>query len=147
MPTYVCIVSGKTLTVAQKREIAAHITRVHSELTGAPQFFAQVFFAAPAGGDHFMGGILSEGEQVFIRGEIRAGRSAEVKRKLVVDILAGVSRISGIGDTRIWVYLNELPAGQMAEYGRVLPEPGGEAPWIEALPTADRERVKRLRPV
>lgn len=147
MPTYVCTASGKTLTAAQKGEIAAHITRVHSELTGAPQFFAQVYFAAPAAGDHFMGGVPSDGEQVFIRGEIRAGRGAEVKRKLLEEILAGVSRIAEIPEAGVWVYLNELPAGQMAEYGRLLPEPGAEAAWIEALPAAARERVHRPRKV
>jgi len=59
----------------------------------------------------------------------------------VVEILAGVSRISRIPETNVWVYLNELPAGQMAEYGRVLPEPGGEAEWMAALSAEVRERM------
>jgi hypothetical protein len=36
----------------------------------------------------------------------------------------------------------EIPAGQMAEYGHVLPEPGDEAAWLASLPGEDREFVK-----
>ena len=139
MPTYVCMVCGKKLNAGQKREIAAEITRAHSERTGAPRSFAQVIFAEAGAGDHFIGGAFAREAQVFVRGDIRAGRSAEVKRGLVEDILSGVSRITGIAATRVWVYLNELPAGQMAEYGRVLPEPGAEAEWMAALPEDVRE--------
>src|SRR5271168_5297223 len=132
MPTYVCTVCGSKLTARQKREIAGEITRVHSELTGAPRFFAQVFFQAPAAGDHFIGGAPSQGPQASIRGAIRAGRSPEVKRKLLLAIVEGFHRISRIPASGIWVYLNELPAGQMAEFGRVLPEAGAEAEWMAA---------------
>jgi len=144
MPTYVCTVSGSSLSAAKKREIAAEITRVHSGLTGAPRSFAQVFFLQAAAGDHFIGGSFSKQEQAFIRGEIRAGRSAEVKRNLVGDLVRGFSRISGIPQAGVWVYLNELAAGQMAEYGRVLPEPGGEVEWMASLPAEVRERMGGL---
>src|SRR5271168_4431923 len=144
MPTYVCTVSGTDLTSGQKSQIAREITRAHSMLTGAPHFFAQVFFQAPSRDDHFIGGVLSETESIFVRGDIRAGRGAEVKRKLVAAIIEGVHRITGIPAGGIWVYLNELPSGQMAEFGRVLPEPGTEKEWLNALPAAERERIRRL---
>ena len=141
MPTYVCTVTGKKLNAGQKREIAAEITRAHSTLTGAPRSFAQLYFLEPKAGDHFVGGVPAKLEMAFVRGEIRAGRTGVVKRKLLQDIVTAVSRICRIPAAGVWVYLNELPAGQMAEYGRVLPEPGGEAEWMAALPAETQERM------
>ena len=144
MPTYVCRVCGTDLNDGQKTQIAHEITRLHSQLTGAPHFFAQVFFEKAARGDHFIGGTLAETENIFIRGDIREGRPKEVKRQLVTDIVAAVHRLSGIPTSGIWVYLNDLPAGQMVEFGHVLPDPGSERQWLEALPAADRERMARI---
>ena len=36
MPTYVCVLKARLLNNLQKHRIAAAITRVHSETTGAP---------------------------------------------------------------------------------------------------------------
>jgi hypothetical protein len=33
----------------------------------------------------------------------------------------------------------------MVEFGNVLPEPGGEAKWTEALPAADRAHMVSFR--
>jgi phenylpyruvate tautomerase PptA (4-oxalocrotonate tautomerase family) len=144
MPTYVCTVTGTHLTDGQKSEMAQEITRAHTRLTSAPHYFAQVFFQAPAPGDHFVGGSPCEARNIFIRGEIRAGRGAEVKGKLLEAIVEAARRITGIGTTGIWVYLNELPPSHMIEFGRVLPEPGTEKEWLNALPAAEREQIRRL---
>ena len=32
----------------------------------------------------------------------------------------------------------------MAEYGHVLPEPGGEAAWLESLPDGDRALMQSI---
>jgi hypothetical protein len=42
----------------------------------------------------------------------------------------------------VWVYLSEIPAAAMVEFGHVLPEAGQEAAWTEALPAADREHME-----
>jgi len=44
MPTYVCTAREGQLSPDQKSRIAAAVTRIHSEVTGAPKFFAQVIF-------------------------------------------------------------------------------------------------------
>ncbi len=44
----------------------------------------------------------------------------------------------------MWVYLVDLPASDMIEYGHILPEPGGENAWMEGLPEADRERMRSI---
>ena len=34
----------------------------------------------------------------------------------------------------MWVYLSDIPATDIAEYGRILPLPGDENAWFEMLP-------------
>jgi hypothetical protein len=53
--------------------------------------------------------------------------------KLMAD---AVGEAAGVRRTGVWVYIAELPARQMIEYGYVLPEPGDEQVWTDALPHA-----------
>jgi hypothetical protein len=59
-------------------------------------------------------------------------------------ILQEVSKATGIAEDEVWVYLSDIPAHNMAEYGRVLPTPGAENAWFETLPAALRERLEPL---
>lgn len=135
MPTYVCTSLEGNLTPEQKVQVAKEITRIHAECTGAPESFVQVLFYEVQRGNHFIGGATAQTNQIFIRGEIRAGRSDEVKRKLILDIMREASRIGGAPNANVWVYLDELPASHMVELGRVLPKPGEEKAWMAALPS------------
>jgi phenylpyruvate tautomerase PptA (4-oxalocrotonate tautomerase family) len=56
MPTYVCTAQDGSLTKDQKAQIAAEITRVHNDVTGAPRFFVQVLFNDLKAGNQFIGG-------------------------------------------------------------------------------------------
>lgn len=42
----------------------------------------------------------------------------------------------------IWVYVSELPAPQMIEFGEVLPVHGGEDAWMRGLPPGLRSRLQ-----
>jgi hypothetical protein len=44
----------------------------------------------------------------------------------------------------VWVYVGELPARQMIEFGHLLPEAGDEPVWTAALPAADREFMQSI---
>jgi phenylpyruvate tautomerase PptA (4-oxalocrotonate tautomerase family) len=144
MPTYVCTARDGALTKEQKAQVAAEITRVHNEVTGAPRFFVQVLFNDLKVGNQFIGGVQPLSDQVWIRGDIRAGRSEHDKGRLLLDILRGFSRISGVPEADVWVYLTELPAKNMAEFGQVLPEPGAEDAWLAALPQAEQGRLRKM---
>ena len=52
-----------------------------------------------------------------------------------------VQSITAIHHEEVWVYLSDIPAHNIAEYGRVLPAPGGESAWFATLPAALRERL------
>jgi phenylpyruvate tautomerase PptA (4-oxalocrotonate tautomerase family) len=143
MPTYTVTSANLGLTAGQEAEIAAAITRSHHENTGAPAFFAQVIFDEVRSGKHYIGGKAYSAQHLFVRGLIRAGRSADAKSALIKDIAAKVQAIAGIGPEDIWVYIQEIPATQMLEFGRVLPEPGAEEAWRKAMSVEKLEDLKR----
>ena len=55
-----------------------------------------------------------------------------------------VGEAAGVRRTGVWVYIAELPARQMIEYGYVLPDPGDEEVWTNALPKEDREFMQSV---
>lgn len=138
MPTYHCTTTAGLLDGAAKARIAAEITRIHQAVTGAAAFFAQVIFSEVAAGDYFMGGKPLAGDQLFIHGHIRAGRSAVDRQKLVSALVDAVGTAATLPKRSVWVYVSEIPPRQMAEYGHVLPEPGDENAWLQGLPAEDR---------
>ena len=135
MPTYVCSVPPKSLSNDQKDQIAAAIGRRHSEATGAPSFFVQVVIEESDTTRRYLGGELS-GAHIWIRGDIRAGRSEAVRGALMLAIMKDVSAIAALPEASIWVYLCNLEPTDMVEFGHVLPRPGKEQAWFEDLPPA-----------
>ena len=79
MPTYTVITSNLELNESKKKSIAEGITKIHSKTTGANTYFAQVIFNETKKNSHFMGGKVIKDEQIYLNGQIRAGRSKEVK--------------------------------------------------------------------
>lgn len=144
MPTYTCTAGEGLLDRQQKSSIADAITKAHSEITGAPSYFAQVIFQEVPEGDHFIGGRALEHDQVFVYGRIRAGRSAVDRSTLIRRITDEVSNLAKLPTFSVWVYLLELPAAAMVEFGHVLPEPGNEPDWNDELPSKDRERMEAI---
>lgn len=141
MPTYICTVPAGRLSAEQKARVAADITRVHNEVTGAATFFAQVIVNEVPAGNYFLGGKPLREDQVFVNGQIRAGRSAVDRARLMRGILESVAAAANAEMTSVWVYLTDLPPRDMIEYGHVLPEPGSETEWLNGLPAKDRERM------
>ena len=146
MPTYTVHATAGRLNDVQKAELAREITRAHGEATGAPSFFAQVLFVDVAPENWFIGGAAAGAPQVFLHGRVRAGRPPELKRALLLRLVEMLSNVSLLPRSQVWAYLSELPAGQMAEFGHVLPEPGGEAAWLDSLPDGDRALMQSIAP-
>lgn len=133
MPTYSVITANVHLSREQEAEISAAITKAHHECTGAPGFFAQTIFNPIAEHRHYIGGKPNTTQHVFVHGLIRDGRTAEVKAGLVSEIADQVRAIAGVGPEDIWVYIQDIPAGQMIEFGRLLPAPGAEGEWRKGI--------------
>ena len=144
MPTYTVTYSNVTFSNPQLENIAQAITRTHNECTGANTYFAQVIFQETPSGKHFMGGKPVKNPQLFLHGQIRAGRTAELKEKLLVNMRDALIKASGLSKDQIWIYLIDLVPEQMIEYGEILPPSGKEREWFANLPSELQTKLKAL---
>jgi phenylpyruvate tautomerase PptA (4-oxalocrotonate tautomerase family) len=144
MPTYVIRSTLPTLNAATKQRIAQAITTAHADITGANTYFAQVVFDHAPGEDWFIGGVPLQGDTLFLHGHVRSGRTDDQKRTLVERLVRDVAAAAGLATQSIWVYLSEIRPSLMAEFGHVLPEPGEEAAWFDALPEDDRRMLAAI---
>jgi phenylpyruvate tautomerase PptA (4-oxalocrotonate tautomerase family) len=138
MPTYRCTTPLGLLDPERKAAIAREITHIHNTVTGAATLFAQVIFDEVPAENYFVGGARLQGKQIFVNGQIRAGRSKLDLHRLLKELVAAVGTACGLSSLCVWVYVTELPAKLMAEYGHILPEPGDEQRWLSNLPGDDR---------
>jgi len=144
MPTYTVKYSNFKLSSKQKKIIANGITKTHSKFTGANTFFAQVIFQKNENNAHFMGGKLVKNKEIFLNGQIRAGRTLVIKKKLILGLREVLTQNTKIKKDFVWVYLEDLPPQQMIEYGEILPKSGDEKKWFKSLSISLRKRLKRL---
>jgi len=144
MPTYVCFAYPDRLSPGQMEKIAEAITRVHSEEAVAPGYLVQVVFQPLAASRHFVGGAPGPQGQIWIRGDIRAGRTEAQRTRLQLRLAEEVGAIAGSAPEDLWIYLNEMQPRNMMEFGHLLPEPGAEGEWFRALPENLRTRLGRL---
>jgi len=141
MPTYTVTTANIVLSPEQKAKIAAAITQAHHTHTGAPGYFAQVIFTEIAAGSHFLGGKPNAAPHVYVLGLIRGGRTEDLKQRLMVQILEQAAAIAGVNTEDVWVYVQDVVAGQMAEFGRILPPPGAEPEWRQGM---SRQKIAAL---
>ena len=144
MPTYTVTNSNFNLSSRQQKKLAEGITKVHNVVTGANTYVAQVIFNKTKKNNHFMGGKKVKEPSLFLLGQIRAGRSKEVKDKLISDLKHVLVKNSKLDETQVWVYINDLPPSQMIEYGAVLPDSGKEKEWFANLPIKLKKKLAAI---
>ena len=144
MPTYTVTSSNFHLTSKQQKNLAEGITKVHNVVTGANTYFAQVIFNKTKKNNHFMGGKKVKEPSIFLLGQIRAGRTKNVKDKLISELKNILVKKSKLDETQVWVYINDLPPSQMIEYGAVLPESGKESEWFKNLSSKLRKKLSNI---
>ena len=139
MPTYTVKYSNLSLSQKQKNLLANDISKIHSKFTGANTFFAQVIFQKNQKNAHFMGGKLVKTKEIFLIGQIRAGRTSKVKKQLILDLRKVLIKNTMLHRDFVWVYLEDLLPNQMIEYGQILPKSGQEKKWFNSLSTSLRK--------
>ena len=144
MPTYTVTNSNFNLKEKQKSEIAQGITEIHNKVTGANTYFAQVVFNKTEDNDHFIGGKKVKEPQIFLYGQIRAGRTNKVKTKLILDLRDILVKKARLDETQVWVYITDLIPTQMIEYGAVLPNSGKEIEWFNSLSPKLKKKLLAL---
>jgi phenylpyruvate tautomerase PptA (4-oxalocrotonate tautomerase family) len=144
MPTYVVTAPAGRLSPGQKDRLAARITETHCRLTGAPAYFAQVLFSDVAPGNYYLGGKPLRDDNLFVHGQIRAGRGQALKERLILELMNATAEIAATHPSHVQVYIVDVPARQIAEWGQLLPLPGEEAAWDAAIPEHVRQRMNDL---
>ena len=144
MPTYTVKYSNFNLSQKQKNSISDDISNTHSKYTGANTFFAQVIFQKNEKNAHFMGNKLVKTKEIFLNGQIRAGRTLRVKKKLILGLRKILIKNTKLRSDFVWVYLEDLLPDQMIEYGEVLPKSGKEKKWFNSLKPNLKKRLKKL---
>jgi phenylpyruvate tautomerase PptA (4-oxalocrotonate tautomerase family) len=134
MPIYRCVIQQNRLAAEQKRQIALEITRIHAEVTNAPEVFVDVIFEEKSRGDWFTGGELSS--RSVIQAHIRAGRTDEQKVRLMSGISRSWRQVTGQGEQDLEITLTDFPAKHIMRGGMLLPEPGHEHRWLDQLEAA-----------
>ncbi|GJD51739.1 hypothetical protein OPKNFCMD_4496 [Methylobacterium crusticola] len=142
MPTY-AISTAKDTTPDQRAKIVESITTIHSVEATAPRYFVQVIFNKVEPGSIFIGGEPASPDHVWVRADIRAGRTREQKARMLRRIMQETSEILAISEQDVWVYISDIPATGVLEFGNVLPEPGEEEQWLASLPSDLREKLRR----
>jgi phenylpyruvate tautomerase PptA (4-oxalocrotonate tautomerase family) len=132
------------LTGEQRAKIAETITTVHSEEALAPRYLVQVIFKEVGPTENYIGGKPAPLSHIWIRADIRAGRTELQRTTLQLRMAREVGEIAGASPDDIWIYLNELLPSNMIEFGSLLPQPGQEKQWFQSLPPAVQQRLSKL---
>ena len=127
MPLYVCNARKGAISDEAKAKIAKDITDIHCEVTDAPPDFVHAFFFEES--DDLPLGDKS----AVLHGNIRHGRNDEQKAEIVERMRESIHAHSGLPKDKITATTSDTPASWVMEGGELLPEPGEEAAWMEAL--------------
>ena len=127
MPLYVCNARKGAISDEAKAKIAADITHIHCDVTEAPPNFVHAFFFEEADD-------LPLGDNaVVLHGNIRHGRNEKQKAELVQRMRSSIQQHCALSMDDIQASTSDTPASWVMEGGELLPEPGEEAEWLEAL--------------
>ncbi|HEY2176408.1 MAG TPA: tautomerase family protein [Mycobacteriales bacterium] len=124
MPFYQFTVPTGAPTLAHKAEVAAAMTKVHSEVTGAPGAYVHCSFTEVAPGNVFVAGEAVEGPRMV--GLIRSGRSPEVRARLINELADAWCEITGEDKKNLAIFIVEIPGANVMEDGQLLPETSEE---------------------
>ncbi|MGQ0846761.1 MAG: tautomerase family protein [Sporichthyaceae bacterium] len=124
MPVYRFTVPTGSASWIQRGDIAAAVTKVHAELTGAPTKYVHCSFVEAAEASMFIGGEPVASHRML--GLIRDGRSVALRARLIHGIADVWSEISGEPKENLAIFLEEIPGANAFEDGVILPEAGDE---------------------
>ena len=120
MPYYQFTVPTGGATLQHKAEVAAAMTKVHSEVTGAPGAYVHCSFVEVSPEGIYVSGEPVSGSRMV--GIIRQGRSTEVKAKLIHGLADAWCEITGDPKESLAIFLQEIPGANALEDAVILPE-------------------------
>jgi phenylpyruvate tautomerase PptA (4-oxalocrotonate tautomerase family) len=111
---------------------------------GAPRHFVQVLFNEVRPPSHFIGGKPAPEGLIWIRADIRSGRTDDQKNAIMERIANDISATAKVEREDVWVYISDIPATGVLEFGHVLPPPGQEDAWFASMQDTLRARLRTL---
>lgn len=128
MPLYMCNAARTVIPEAAKPKIAADITQIHCQITGAARGGVHVFFFQDAPQ------VPIHGKQVFVFGTLPSGSTQAQKAQLVQCIEASVCARTGVAICDVMVDTVDAPASWILQGAHTAPEPdqGDQRPGAAA---------------
>lgn len=130
MPVYTVTTLMGLLDLAQKEHLAAGLTAIHREETGAPDpLIHVVFFPYPKGS---VWTSSQPSAPVIVSASIRTGRPEAVRERLLHRISALMRDVIDVPERDVLVCLSDIPPQWAMAAGMVAPvaEPAAEAAWV-----------------
>jgi phenylpyruvate tautomerase PptA (4-oxalocrotonate tautomerase family) len=124
MPLYTLITQDGALSSGAKAKLAMELTTLHSEYAGVPKNWVHVVFQ-----DYSLGSGFTAGEPAATAALtllMRVGRPPEYKRELIQRLWKLFQTATGAPDDRIVIGIQDVPASQAMEIGRVMPDIANE---------------------
>jgi len=89
----------------------AQITEIHHDVARAPRYFVQVVYTELQPDSHFVAGQPASPKHVWVRVDLRSGRTADQKRRLLERLTTEVGAIVGVDVEEVWVRLGRADCG------------------------------------
>jgi phenylpyruvate tautomerase PptA (4-oxalocrotonate tautomerase family) len=120
VPLYTVTAQAGVLDDAAKKNLAQNLTTLHSEYAGVPANWVHIVFHEYPLGSGFTAGKPAPTASLTLL--IRAGRSPEYKRELLKRLWSLLQNATGAPDDEIVLGIQEVPASQAMEMGRIMPD-------------------------
>jgi phenylpyruvate tautomerase PptA (4-oxalocrotonate tautomerase family) len=120
MPLYTVMTQTGVLTGEAKAKLAEDLTAFHAEYSGVPKLWVHIIFQDYALGSGFTAGKAAAAAALTLL--VRTGRSVEYKRGLIKRLWELFQGATGAPDDQIVIGINEVPASQAMEMGKIMPE-------------------------
>jgi phenylpyruvate tautomerase PptA (4-oxalocrotonate tautomerase family) len=120
MPLYTLTTQHGTLTDQGKADLAARLTKLHTDYAGVQPDWVHIVFQDYAPGSGFAAGKPAATAALTLL--IRSGRSADYKRELLKRLWALFQSATGAADGQIVIGIQEVPPSQAMEMGLIMPD-------------------------
>ena len=138
MPVYQCYSPKGLLTGSAKSKIAAEMTAMYCNATGALPSWVKVLFHELPQGECFVAG--QPATQSLILGTNRHGRDLETRRAMLRELSQIWTRNSGQPEADLWISVTEIDPANVLDAGMFIPEAGHEREWLDE----NRDRLAEL---
>ena len=123
MPLYTVTTQAGVLTAEARTRLAGELTSFHSDYAGVPKRWVHIVFQDYAPGHGFTAGEVAA--TVGLTLLIRTGRSSDYKRGMLTRLWELLQAATGAPDDQIVIGIQEVPACQAMEMGKIMPDVAG----------------------